>query len=144
MICTLTRCYVTGLVGRSFSTWDRNCIIGYPAACWQPKQPHQVGSGEFLGSLYSSVRSKPGFGIGNRNQDQVSVLVSGPELFLPKPKLSPIYQIYQKLVQLWPERLRTAFRLSRWYRCWKSQKKCENSLHLAAINGHLKLFPIVS
>ena len=36
----------------------------------------------------SSVRLKPDFGIGNRNQDQVSVSVSGPELFLPKPKLS--------------------------------------------------------
>ena len=35
----------------------------------------------------SSVRPKPGFGIDNRNQDQVSVSVSGPELFLPKPKL---------------------------------------------------------
>ena len=38
----------------------------------------------------ASVRPKPGFGIGNRNHDQVSVSVSGPELFLPKPKLSPI------------------------------------------------------
>ena len=38
----------------------------------------------------SSVPPKPGFGIDNRNQDQVSVSVSGPELFLPKPKLSPI------------------------------------------------------
>ena len=35
-----------------------------------------------------SVQPKLGFGIGNRNQDQVSVSVSGPELFLPKPKLS--------------------------------------------------------
>ena len=40
----------------------------------------------------TSVRPKPGFGIGNRNQDQVSVL--GPELFLPKPKLSFILKIY--------------------------------------------------
>ena len=35
-----------------------------------------------------SVRPKLGFGIGNRNQDQVLVSVFGPELFLPKPKLS--------------------------------------------------------
>ena len=34
-----------------------------------------------------SVRPKPGFGISNRNQDQVSVSVSGPELFLTKPNL---------------------------------------------------------
>ena len=40
--------------------------------------------------IRTSVRPKPGFGIGNRNQDQVSVSVSGPELFLPRPKLSPI------------------------------------------------------
>ena len=39
----------------------------------------------------SSVPPKPGFGIGNRNHDQVSVLVSAPELFLPKPKLSSIF-----------------------------------------------------
>ena len=39
----------------------------------------------------SSVRPKPGFGIGNRNHDQVSVSVSAPELFLPKPKLSSIF-----------------------------------------------------
>ena len=38
-----------------------------------------------------SVRPKPGFGIGNRNHDQVSVSVSAPELFLPKPKLSSIF-----------------------------------------------------
>ena len=47
-----------------------------------------------------SVRLKPGFGIGNRNQDQVSVSVSGPELFLPKPKLSPILKIYQKIISV--------------------------------------------
>ena len=39
----------------------------------------------------SSVRPKPGFGIGNRNHDQVSVSVSAPELFLLKPKLSSIF-----------------------------------------------------
>ena len=38
-------------------------------------------------SAEGSVQPKLGFGIGNRNQDQVSVSVSGPELFLPKPKL---------------------------------------------------------
>ena len=48
--------------------------------------------------LCTSVQPKPGFGISNRNQDQVSVSVSGPELFLPKPKLSPILKIYQKAV----------------------------------------------
>ena len=48
--------------------------------------------------LHISARPKPGFGIGNRNQDQV--LVSGPELFLPKPKLSHILKIYQKSIQL--------------------------------------------
>ena len=40
---------------------------------------------------FFSVRLKPGFGIGNRNQDQVSVSVSGPELFMPKPKISSIF-----------------------------------------------------
>ena len=40
-------------------------------------------------SLEFSVRPKPGFGIGNRNQDQVLVSVSEPKLFLPKPKLPP-------------------------------------------------------
>ena len=39
----------------------------------------------------SSVRPKPGFCIGNRNQDQLSVSVSGPELFMPKHKLSSIF-----------------------------------------------------
>ena len=48
----------------------------------------------------SSVRPKPGFGISNRNQDQVLVSVSGPELFLPKPKLSPILKIYQKIISV--------------------------------------------
>ena len=47
-----------------------------------------------------SVRPKPGFGIGNWNQDQVSVSVSWPELFLPKPKLSPILKIYQKIISV--------------------------------------------
>ena len=47
-----------------------------------------------------SVRPKPGLGIGNQNQDQVLVSVLGPELFLPKPKLSPILEIYQKSFQL--------------------------------------------
>ena len=47
-------------------------------------------------SITVRVRPKPGFGIGNQNQDQVSVSVSEPELFLPKPKLSPILKIYQK------------------------------------------------
>ena len=70
----------------------------------------------------NSVRPKPGFGIDNRNQDQVSVSVSGPELFLPKPKLSPILKSTKNSVQLWPERLKTAFRLSRWYRYLKFQK----------------------
>ena len=40
-------------------------------------------------SLEFSVRPKPGFGIGNRNQDQVLVSVSEPKLLLPKPKLPP-------------------------------------------------------
>ena len=48
-------------------------------------------------SAEGSVQPKLGFGIGNRNQDQVSVSVSGPELFLPKPKLSPILKIYQNI-----------------------------------------------
>ena len=51
-------------------------------------------------STYTSVRPKHGFGIGNRNQDQVSVSVSGPELFLPKPKLSPILKSTKNSVQL--------------------------------------------
>ena len=41
-----------------------------------------------------SVRPKPGFGIGNRNHDQVSVSVSAPELFLLKPKLSSIALLF--------------------------------------------------
>ena len=36
-----------------------------------------------------SVRPKLDFGIGNGNQDQVSVLVSEPKFLLPKPKLPP-------------------------------------------------------
>ena len=36
---------------------------------------------QFITIGWPSVRLKPGFGIGNRNQDQVSVSVSGPELF---------------------------------------------------------------
>ena len=62
-----------------------------------------LGSTRLLGSLeyvHRSVQPKPGFGIGNRNQDQGSVSVSGPELFLPKPKLSPILKICQKSFQL--------------------------------------------
>jgi hypothetical protein len=41
----------------------------------------------------SSVRPKLdlGFGCRYRNQDQVSVSVREPKLFLPKPKLPPIY-----------------------------------------------------
>ena len=35
----------------------------------------------------TSVRPKPGFGIGNRNQGPISVSVSEPKLFFPKPKL---------------------------------------------------------
>ena len=34
--------------------------------------------------MYSSVRPEPGFSIGNRNQDQVSVSVSEPKFLLPK------------------------------------------------------------
>ena len=30
-------------------------ILGYPV-CWQPKQPNQVGSLEFWGSVYSSSK----------------------------------------------------------------------------------------
>ena len=41
--------------------------------------------------VQASVQPKPGSCIGNQNQDQVSVSVSGPELFLPKPKLSSIF-----------------------------------------------------
>ena len=54
----------------------------------------------YIGVVYNSVRPKPGFGIGNRNHDQVSVSVSGPELFLPKPKLSPMSKSTKNLVQL--------------------------------------------
>ena len=36
---------------------------------------------------------KPHFGIGNQNQDQVSVSVLEPKLFLSKPTLSPIFRI---------------------------------------------------
>ena len=44
-----------------------------------------------MATYVASVRPKPGFGIGNRNHDQVSVSVLVPELFLPKPKLSSIF-----------------------------------------------------
>ena len=37
--------------------------------------------------------TKPRFGIGNQNQDQVSVSVLEPKLFLPKPKLPPFFRI---------------------------------------------------
>ena len=33
---------------------NKNCVLGYPPACWQPKQPIQVDSLEFLGSVYNS------------------------------------------------------------------------------------------
>ena len=36
---------------------SNNSFLGYPAACWQPKQPNQVGSLEFWGSVYSSSTS---------------------------------------------------------------------------------------
>ena len=49
--------------------------------------PHKHGISQTCLPQHS-VRPKLGFGIGNRNQDQVLVSVSGPELFLPKPKLS--------------------------------------------------------
>ena len=52
-------------------------------------------------SMCSSVRPKLGFGIGNRNQDQVSVSVSGPELFLPKPKLSSIFSSLILFLHKW-------------------------------------------
>ena len=35
----------------------------------------------------NSARPKPGFGIGNRNQGPITVSVSEPKLFFPKPKL---------------------------------------------------------
>ena len=38
--------------------------------------------------------------VSDRNQDQVSVSVSGPELFLPKPKFSPILKIYLKIISV--------------------------------------------
>ena len=44
-----------------------------------------------IGSPFGSVQPKPGFGIGNRNQDQVSVSVLEPKLFVPKPKLPLFY-----------------------------------------------------
>ena len=43
----------------------------------------------FAMDTLASVRPKPGFGIGNRNQDQVSVSVLEPKLLLPKPILPP-------------------------------------------------------
>ena len=39
--------------------------------------------------LWGSVRPKLGFGIGNRNQDQVWISVLEPKILLPKPKLPP-------------------------------------------------------
>ena len=44
---------------------------------------------DFIFAAKYSVRPNPGFGIGNRNQDQVSV--SEPKIFLPKLKLPPFY-----------------------------------------------------
>ena len=38
------KCFVTSEVGTIFTTQHENCVLGYPAACWQPKQA--VGSWE--------------------------------------------------------------------------------------------------
>ena len=35
------RCYVRGKVGRIFTSKNENCVLGYPAACLQSKQPNQ-------------------------------------------------------------------------------------------------------
>ena len=43
---------------------------------------------------------KPHFGIGNQNQDQVSVSVLKPKLFLPEPKLSTFFRILIKNAKL--------------------------------------------
>ena len=51
----------------------------------------------------SSVWPKLDFGISNWNQDQVSVSVSEPELFLPKPKLSSIFSSLISFLQKWKE-----------------------------------------
>ena len=50
---------------------------------------HNIFHPNVVGYLlkYSSVRLKPGFGIGNRNQGPISVSVSELKFFVPKPKL---------------------------------------------------------
>ena len=52
-----------------------------------PKKNKSRKKATFYGCLWSSVRPKPGFGIGNRNQSPISVSVLEPKLFFPKPKL---------------------------------------------------------
>ena len=75
-----------------------------PLRQWESQMvPPQQGNllvGIVNKTVRSSVRPKPGFGIGNRNQDQVLVSVSGPELFLPKPKLSPHSKNLPKIISV--------------------------------------------
>ena len=53
----------------------------------QFKQAHHHLDSQVKKGHYISVRPKFGFGIGNRNQGPISVSVSEPKFFFPKPKL---------------------------------------------------------
>ena len=39
----------TGYVGRIFTAWDKNWVLTYPAACWQPKRPTKLVVRSFWG-----------------------------------------------------------------------------------------------
>ena len=55
MICTLNAKNRVGW--EIFHLIKQKLRSGYPAACWQPKQPNQDGSLEFWGSVNSSCTS---------------------------------------------------------------------------------------
>ena len=55
MICTLNAKNRVGW--EIFHLIKQKLRSGYPAACWQPKQPNQDGSLEFWGSVYSLLTS---------------------------------------------------------------------------------------
>ena len=78
--------------------------------------------------LYTNVRPKPGFGIGNRNQDRVLVLVWEPKLLLPKPKLPPFSfpQFFLMLFVPYLEYFLGYTQLS-WSLCVNYKKRMENA-----------------
>ena len=92
-----------------------NLLIHLQESLFSKDMPSFCSLNSTMSYQQSSVQPKPCFGIGNRNQDQVSVSVSGPELFLPKPKLS------------------------RWYRYLASWMKNENITSLSCYKWSLEI-----